>query len=261
MSGLRSARSPEDQKKSRVSGRSLEDQKRIQELIRLRKERREKFPPKPFIPSPVFDIDEILSFKAKEKDTGHRLPTVVFVGASTGGTEAIRQILQYLPEGFPPILIAQHMPANFTKSFAQRLNEVCKINVKEAEDGEVIQSSHAYISPGNAHLMIERVGSVYKTRLSHGKEVNWHKPSVDVLFRSAANVVHSAAIGVILTGIGKDGAKGMLEMHKNGAFNIAQDEKSCVVFGMPKEAIKLGGVNAVLNINEIYKKLISVLGK
>lgn len=213
--------------------------------------------PKPSVPSPVFDTDEILLFIRRVRT--QRLPTVIFIGASTGGPDAIKNILQKLPLAFPPILIAQHMPANFTKSFANRLNQLCQITVKEAEDDEIIRDSCAYIAPGNAHLMIDKKGTTYKTKLSFGKEVNRHKPSVDVLFRSGANVVSSSAIGIILTGIGKDGAKGMLEMSKNGAFNIAQDEKTSVVFGMPKEAIKSGGVNEIIALDDISARLISLV--
>ena len=180
---------------------------------------------------------------------------VVVMGASTGGTEALKEILVNLPADAPGVLIAQHMPENFTKSFAQRLNGLCSITVKEAEDNERVLLGHAYIAPGNMHLMLKRNGARYAISLNQGGLVNRHRPSVDVLFRSAANVAGSNALGIILTGMGKDGAQGMLEMKQAGAHTMAQDEASCMVFGMPKEAITLGGVNEVLPLKEIARRV------
>jgi two-component system chemotaxis response regulator CheB len=179
---------------------------------------------------------------------------IVVIGASTGGTEALREILVNLPADSPGVLIAQHMPENFTKSFAKRMDSQCKISVKEAEENERILPGHAYIAPGNMHLLIKRNGARYGIELNQGALVNRHRPSVDVLFRSAANVAGPNALGIILTGMGKDGAQGMLEMHQAGAHTIAQDEESCVVFGMPKEAIALGGVSEVLPLQSIAKR-------
>ncbi len=178
---------------------------------------------------------------------------VIVIGASTGGTEAIREILVNMPANAPGILITQHMPENFTTSFAHRMNSLCKITVKEAEMNERILPGHAYIAPGNMHLMLKRNGARYVIDLNQGELVNRHRPSVDVLFRSAANFAGSNALGIILTGMGKDGALGMLEMKRAGAHTIAQNEASCVVFGMPKEAIAMGGVSEVLPLHSIAR--------
>ncbi len=184
---------------------------------------------------------------------------LIIVGASTGGTEAIKDFLINLPPDCPGILVTQHMPEAFTKSFANRLNNLCRIDVSEAQGGERIMPGHAFIAPGNAHLLLKRSGANYVTELNNGALVSRHRPSVDVLFRSAANCAGKNAIGVILTGMGKDGAAGMLEMHKAGATNFAQDEASCVVFGMPKEAIAAGGVDEVVPLNEMAKRVLAKL--
>jgi two-component system chemotaxis response regulator CheB len=184
---------------------------------------------------------------------------LIIVGASTGGTEAIKDFLIKLPPDCPGIAITQHMPETFTKSFAQRLDTLCKISVKEAENGDRILPGHAFIAPGHSHLLVKRSGANYVCELSAGPPVNRHRPSVDVLFRSAANHVGKNAIGVILTGMGKDGAKGMLEMKQAGAFNFAQDEASCVVFGMPKEAILTGGVDEVVPLQDMAARVMAYL--
>jgi len=176
---------------------------------------------------------------------------LLIIGASTGGTEAIKSFLLQMPSDCPGILITQHMPAGFTKSFADRLNTICKISVKEAADAERILPGHAYIAPGDHHLLLARSGANYVTKLSDAAPVSRHKPSVDVLFDSAAETAGKNAIGVILTGMGKDGASGMAKMKKAGTYNFAQDEDSCVVFGMPKEAIAYGGVNEVLPLERL----------
>ena len=170
---------------------------------------------------------------------------LIIIGASTGGTEAIKDFLMQMPSDCPGILITQHMPPGFTKSFAQRLDSLCKIGVKESEGGERILPGHAYIAPGHSHLQLVRSGANYMTQLDQGPPVNRHRPSVDVLFHSAAVAAGKNAVGVILTGMGKDGALGMLEMKNAGAYNFAQDEASCVVFGMPREAIAVGGTHEV----------------
>lgn len=176
---------------------------------------------------------------------------VVAVGASTGGTEALREFLTALPHDCPGIVIVQHMPEKFTKSFANRLNELCKITVKEAEDGDTVIRGRALIAPGNMHLLLKRSGARYYVQLNEGPLVNRHRPSVDVLFRSFARYAGKNAIGIIMTGMGDDGAKGLLEMRKVGAKTIAQDEKSCVVFGMPKEAIRQGAAEKVVALEQI----------
>lgn len=183
---------------------------------------------------------------------------LIIIGASTGGTEAIRQVLEPLPANSPAILITQHMPGGFTRSFAERLDRLCQISVKEAADGERILPGHAYIAPGDAHLKLARSGANYVARLDEGPPVNRHRPSVDVLFHSAAGQAGRNAIGVLLTGMGKDGATGLLEMRQAGAATLAQDEASCVVYGMPREAVALGGAGEVLALEEIAPRLLSL---
>ena len=170
---------------------------------------------------------------------------LIIIGASTGGTEAIREFLMQMPSDCPGILIAQHMPEGFTSSFARRLDSLCRISVSEAAGNERILPGHAYIAPGHSHLLLTRSGANYMTRIEQTDPVNRHRPSVDVLFRSAALAAGKNAVGVILTGMGKDGAAGMLEMKNAGAHNFAQDEASCVVFGMPREAIAIGAAHEV----------------
>ncbi|MFP3246854.1 MAG: chemotaxis response regulator protein-glutamate methylesterase [Paraburkholderia sp.] len=180
---------------------------------------------------------------------------LIIVGASTGGTEAIREVLVPLPPDAPAVLIAQHMPPGFTKSFAQRLNGLCRITVKEAEHGERVLPGHAYIAPGHAHLLLARSGANYIAHLSDDPPVNRHRPSVDVLFRSAAQHAGKNAVGVILTGMGRDGAAGLLEMKKAGAYTLAQDEASCIVFGMPREAIALGAADEIASLPEMSRRV------
>jgi two-component system chemotaxis response regulator CheB len=185
---------------------------------------------------------------------------IVLVASSTGGTEALKVFLMELPADSPGILITQHMPEAFTKTFAKRLDGMCKIAVKEAEHGERILPGHAYLAPGNRHLLLKRSGANYMIGLSDGPPVNRHRPSADVLFRSAANCAGKNSIGIIMTGMGDDGAAGMLEMHRAGAYTLAQDEQSCVVFGMPKEAIARGGVAEIVSLKDLSRHLLSWLG-
>lgn len=205
---------------------------------------------------PSLNADVILPKQVRHHG---KTETVIIVGASTGGTEALKEFLQLFPASAPAILVAQHMPEMFTKSFAERLNSFCRMQVKEAEQGEKVLPGHVYIAPGHSHLMLALSGGQYVCELSQGSPVNRHRPSVDVLFRSAANVAGRNAVGVILTGMGRDGAIGMQEMQQAGAYNYAQDEASCVVFGMPKEAIALGGVHEVLSLKEIAPKILARL--
>jgi two-component system chemotaxis response regulator CheB len=184
---------------------------------------------------------------------------LIIIGASTGGTEAIKSFLLQMPSDCPGILITQHMPAGFTKSFANRLDSLCKISVTEAVDGERVLPGHAYIAPGDKHLLLARSGANYVTKLSDAEPVNRHKPSVDVLFDSAAANAGKNAIGVILTGMGKDGAAGMARMHEAGSFNYAQNEESCVVYGMPREAVAHGGVDEVAHLTELPKLVLTYL--
>jgi two-component system chemotaxis response regulator CheB len=181
---------------------------------------------------------------------------IIAVGASTGGTEALRIFLESMPKDSPGIVIVQHMPENFTRAFAKRLDGLCEMEVKEAENNDGILRGRALIAPGNKHLLIKRSGARYYVEVKDGPLVSRHRPSVDVLFRSAAQYAGANVVGVIMTGMGDDGARGMLEMKKAGAFNIAQDEKSCVVFGMPNEAIKHGGVDKVVPLSSIAETVI-----
>lgn len=186
---------------------------------------------------------------------------LILVGASTGGTEAIREVLMAMPADSPGILVTQHMPAGFTKSFAERLNKCCDLAVKEAEDGERVLPGHAYIAPGSHHMLLKRSGANYMVALSDAPPVNRHRPSVEVLFKSGAQVAGANVTGIMLTGMGKDGATAMREMRDAGAWNVVQDEASCVVFGMPREAIAAGAANEVAPLKEIAARVVAHLNK
>ncbi len=183
---------------------------------------------------------------------------VVVIGASTGGTEALARVLRVLPPNSPGVAIVQHMPEHFTRSFAERLNGLCDIEVKEAENGDSVIPGRALIAPGNYHMLLKRSGANYYVEVKSGPLVSRHRPSVDVLFKSAAQYGGKNVIGVIMTGMGKDGAEGMKLMHEQGAKNIAQDEASCVVFGMPKEAIALNAVDYILPLDKIPQKILEL---
>lgn len=182
---------------------------------------------------------------------------VVCVGASTGGTEALRELLEKLPANTPGIVIVQHMPAGFTAAFAKRLNSLCEMEVKEAANGDPVLRGHVLIAPGDHHMLLERQGARYQVSVRQGPLVSRHRPSVDVLFRSAARAAGGNAMGVIMTGMGDDGARGMLEMHEAGAFTVAQDEASSIVFGMPKEAIARGGVDKIVPLDQIAREILA----
>ncbi|NDK98346.1 protein-glutamate methylesterase/protein-glutamine glutaminase [Photorhabdus bodei] len=182
---------------------------------------------------------------------------LIAVGASTGGTEAIKNLLLPLPVTSPALLITQHMPPGFTRSFAERLNKLSQITVKEAENGERILPGHAYIAPGDRHMELCRNGADYQVLISDAPAVNRHRPSVDVLFRSIAKFAGKNAVGVLLTGMGSDGAAGLLEMKRAGAYTLAQDEASCVVFGMPRAAIQMGAVDEVMDILKMSKSMLA----
>lgn len=199
---------------------------------------------------PRYSADAVIASSSKYRML-KTTESVVVVGASTGGTEALRVFLEAMPVDSHGILIVQHMPENFTKSFANRLNEICKISVKEAEDGDAVIRGRALIAPGNRHMLLRRSGARYYVEITDGPLVNRHRPSVDVLFRSAARYAGRNSIGIIMTGMGADGARGLLELKESGALTMAQDEKSCVVFGMPREAIKLGAAEKILPLESI----------
>ncbi len=208
-------------------------------------------------PTPVSQdrIREMATHSSMIKTTD----TIIAIGASTGGTEALKDLLEVLPPGVPPIVITQHMPERFTKTFADRLNSVCQIGVKEAEEGDSVIPGQALLAPGNYHMELRRSGAKYHVTLTQNPPVNRHRPSVDAMFDSVAQYAGSNSLGVILTGMGNDGAAGMLKMKKAGAFNLAQDEASCVVFGMPKEAIKAGGVDKILPLNDLPAAMLTYL--
>ncbi|UPA26511.1 protein-glutamate methylesterase/protein-glutamine glutaminase [Shinella oryzae] len=182
---------------------------------------------------------------------------VACIGASTGGTEALRVMLEQLPANSPGMVIVQHMPEKFTAAFAKRLNSLCEVEVKEAVHGDPVLRGHVLIAPGDRHMMLERQGARYHVAVREGPLVSRHRPSVDVLFRSAARAAGANAMGVIMTGMGDDGARGMAEMHQAGAYTVAQDEASSVVFGMPKEAIAHGGVDKIVSLDQIAREILA----
>jgi two-component system chemotaxis response regulator CheB len=184
---------------------------------------------------------------------------IIAIGASTGGTEAIREVLEAMPPDAPAIVISQHIPAAFSKSFADRMNRISAMSVCEAQDGQQILAGHAYIAPGDRHLLVERDGARYVCRLSNGPHVNRHRPSVDVMFRSVAQNVGANALGVLLTGMGDDGARGLKEMLETGASTIAQDEATSVVWGMPGSAVKLGAATHVLPLPQIGAQVLALV--
>ncbi|WP_313438355.1 chemotaxis response regulator protein-glutamate methylesterase [Novosphingobium sp.] len=186
---------------------------------------------------------------------------VVCLGASTGGTEALREVLEALPANAPGVVVVQHMPENFTRAFAKRLNGLCEVDVKEAVDGDPVLRGHVLIAPGGKHLMLERQGARYHVAVKDGPLVSRHRPSVDVLFRSAARAAGSNAVGVIMTGMGDDGARGLLEMKQAGARTFAQDEASSIVFGMPKEAIARGAADRVVPLGSIARELLAATNR
>ncbi|HER62605.1 MAG TPA: chemotaxis response regulator protein-glutamate methylesterase [Desulfobacteraceae bacterium] len=206
---------------------------------------------------PKLTADVVLAKPVRTRAMAETTDKVVAVGASTGGTEALRIFLEALPPDAPGIVIVQHMPENFTTAFARRLDSLCRVTVKEAEDNDTVLRGRALIAPGNRHTLLKRSGARYYVEVKDGPLVCRHRPSVDVLFRSVARYAGRNAVGVIMTGMGDDGARGMLEMKEAGAtLNIAQDEETSIVFGMPREAIKAGGVDKTLPLEQIASKVI-----
>ncbi|HOV90660.1 MAG TPA: chemotaxis response regulator protein-glutamate methylesterase [Syntrophorhabdaceae bacterium] len=221
-----------------------------------------KVKPKRLNLAPSFNVQPKLSAdavikKPVSKAMVETTEKVVVIGASTGGTEALKELLEMLPEDAPGTVIVQHMPEHFTRAFANRLNNLCRVTVKEAENDDTVIRGRVLIAPGNKHTLLKRSGARYYVEVRDGPLVSRHRPSVDVLFRSAARYAGKNAIGVIMTGMGDDGAKGMFEMKEAGAFNIAQDESSCVVFGMPKEAIKLNAVDKIVPLKMIAQLILN----
>ena len=214
---------------------------------------------KNLLPTPPLPSAIALS-EAENTALSETTDRVVAIGTSTGGTQALEQVLSGLPRVCPGIVVVQHMPEKFTAAFAARLDQICQIEVKEAKEGDRVISGRALIAPGGRHMLLKRSGAQYHVEVRDGPLVNRHRPSVDALFRTVAKCAGKNALGIIMTGMGDDGARGLLEMHQEGARTVAQDEASCVVFGMPKEAIKLGGVDKVVSLSliarEIYARVI-----
>jgi len=183
---------------------------------------------------------------------------IVAMGASTGGAEALRRVLTAMPENAPPILVVQHMPEHFTRAFAERLNATSRMRIKEAENGDPVVIGQALIAPGNYHMLLKRGGPRYHVEVKHGPLVSRHRPSVDVLFKSVARAAGADAVGILMTGMGKDGAKGLLAMKESGAVTVAQDEASCVVYGMPREAVEIGAADQVVSLDQIPAKALEL---
>ena len=186
---------------------------------------------------------------------------LIAIGASTGGTEALKRVLTRMPRTAPGILVVQHMPPNFTAAFAERLNKECDITVSEARDGDTITNGMALIAPGNLHMLLKRSGARYYVQVKSGPRVHHQRPAVDILFKTVARYAGANALGIILTGMGADGAQGMLEMKQAGSPTIAQDENSCVVYGMPKEAVKIGAVDKIVSLDQITQTALNMIGK
>ena len=206
-------------------------------------------------PTPKLRADAVIS--SSHKPMSETTDRVIAIGTSTGGTQALEQVLTKLPRTAPGIVVVQHMPEQFTAAFAQRLDSICQVKVKEAENNERVMPGLVLIANGGKHMLLRRSGAQYRVELKDGPLVSRHRPSVDVLFRSVANSAGPNALGIMMTGMGDDGARGMKEMHDAGAYTAAQDEKTCVVYGMPKEAVKLGGVDKELPLDKIPELIMS----
>ncbi|MBY6265973.1 chemotaxis response regulator protein-glutamate methylesterase [Azospirillum sp. 412522] len=210
---------------------------------------------RPRTPEPKLSADVMMPAPGKGA-MARTTERIICIGASTGGTEALREVLEALPADSPGIVVVQHMPESFTAAFARRLDSLCEVTVREARDGDTVLRGQVLIAPGNRHMLLQRSGARYLVAVKDGPLVSRHRPSVDVLFRSSAHCAGANAVGVIMTGMGDDGATGMREMQEAGAFTLAQDEESCVVFGMPKEAIARGGVGKVVGLSSIAREIL-----
>jgi two-component system, chemotaxis family, protein-glutamate methylesterase/glutaminase len=229
----------------------LESQMRIADAVRAASHAKLRPRAPAAVPAKKLNADVIIPAASRSGALTHTTDKVVCIGASTGGTESLREVLTALPVDSPGIVIVQHMPKNFTAAFARRLNDLCQIDVKEAEDGDAVMAGRALIAPGDRHLLLQRNGARYYVKVKDGPPVARHRPSVDVMFRSAAQCAGPNALGIIMTGMGDDGAEGLLEMRKAGASTVAQNEETCVVFGMPKEAIARGAAGRVTPLQAI----------
>lgn len=242
---------------ARISRESLSEQYNRQALNQQRKPDVEPYPVSKV--TPKLTADAVIKKTAVPSKFTKTQQKVIAIGASTGGTEAIKEILMRLPENTPPIVISQHIPAAFSEPFAKRMDTITPMKVIHAQARQKLETGHVYIAPGNRHLIVEREGSQYVAVLNDGPEVNRHKPSVDVMFRSVAQACGPNAVGILLTGMGADGAQGLLEMQQSGAHTIAQDKASSVVWGMPGEAVSLGAADQVLTLERIPRTLLEVL--
>jgi two-component system chemotaxis response regulator CheB len=229
----------------------------ICDTVKAAAEARVKRMPLHFEAAPKLSADVVLA-KSKSRSMAHTTEKVVVVGASTGGTEALKSFLEAMPLDAPGIVIVQHMPEHFTAAFSKRLDGLCRVTVKEARNNDSVVRGQALIAPGNKHMLLKRSGARYFVEVKDGPLVSRHRPSVDVLFRSAAQYAGKNAVGIIMTGMGDDGARGLLEMKQEGAYTIAQDEASCVVFGMPKEAIRLHAVEKIMSLQSIPAEVVRV---
>ncbi|MEC7762575.1 MAG: chemotaxis response regulator protein-glutamate methylesterase [Pseudomonadota bacterium] len=237
----------------KVVAAALSRQKRTPRGLPMRKV------PAPMTPGPKHTADVILPPPRPGGVVPHTMQPLIAIGASTGGTEALRDLLPQLGRGMPPVVVTQHMPENFTAAFAARLNTLCEAEVREATNGDRPQRGQIFVAPGNRHMILRRQGSGYRIEIVDGPQVSRHRPSVDVLFRSVAIAAGPAAIGVLLTGMGDDGARSMLELKAAGAETIAQDEPTSVVWGMPGEAVRLGAARRVVPLNQIAPELARAL--
>jgi len=227
-----------------MSGQLVEKIRAASRVRVVRKEAQEKF-----LPGSRDSIQSLAETSNK----------VIAIGASTGGTEALKNVLSKMPPNSPGILVVQHMPANFTSAFAERLNGLCHITVKEAKNNDSVTAGTALVAPGNYHMILRRSGARYYVEIKMGPMVHHQRPAVDILFKSTAKYAGANAIGVILTGMGADGAEGLLEMKRMGAGTIAQNEKSCVVYGMPKEAVKMGAVDKIVHLDSIADEIVRMV--
>ncbi|WP_375691134.1 chemotaxis response regulator protein-glutamate methylesterase [Pseudooceanicola sp. LIPI14-2-Ac024] len=238
-----------------TAGEREEAQIRLCDAVRAaastRSGRAARPPVKPLSPGPKLTADVILPPMRPGTVKGVPHCPVIAIGASTGGTEALLEVLRAMPAGMPPIVIVQHMPERFTDTFARRLDGLCRLTVTEAQSGDRLEPGRVLIAPGNRHMIVRRVGGGYRVEIAEGPYVARHRPSVDVLFRSVAQTVGSGALGVLMTGMGDDGARGLLEMRQAGAATFVQDEASCIVFGMPKEALALGAADTTVPLGKI----------
>ena len=233
----------------------------VKGAARARLRRRAPSPAAPRAPEKKLTADVVLPPPRATGAMARTTETVICIGASTGGTEALREVLQALPSSAPGIVIVQHMPERFTAAFARRLDSLCAVEVKEAADGDAVLRGRVLIAPGDRHTLLERSGARYRVSVRSGPLVSRHRPSVDVLFRSAARSAAANAVGVIMTGMGDDGARGLDEMKTAGAYTLAQDEETSVVFGMPKEAIARGAALKVVSLEEIASEILRLGGR